>query len=75
MHEREENYEFLLICSEECYSCTDIFCKILRIWASTENFLKLSDLEYSEFSYEFIEGNRIHVYDLCSCEHFKTMLF
>ena len=34
---------------------TRLFYKKLRIWASTESFLKLSDFEYSEFLTGFLK--------------------
>ena len=41
----------------ECQICYTYFFvdKKLRIWASTESFLKLSDFEYSEFLMSFLK--------------------
>ena len=37
------------------YCRIHMFYKKLRIWASTESFLKLSDFEYSEFLTSFLK--------------------
>ena len=50
-----------------------IFYKKLRIWASTESFLKLSDFEY-KVSLQFLKGSKT-IFKFTNCALvFKAML-
>ena len=64
-----------LVLENMTFSLNVLFCKKRRIWASTESFLKLSDLKVP-VSYEFLKGSvTIFVFTKVPSRNFQNTVF